>query len=288
MSKKVLVTGASGFLGSMVIRELLKRGHKVVATSRSSEKISKADFFDKVTFVPYTLGETIENMFEYFHSPDAVIHLAWAGLPNYKELFHIEKNLNENYAFIKSLVKSGSKNISVAGTCFEYGLAEGELSEHMKTEPILAYALAKDILHKMMIQLKTKFDFHFTWSRIFYILGGTKERRTIFSMLDEALENGESVFNMSGGEQLRDYLTAEDTASYLVSVALQTEVDGAVNIGSGTPISIRTLIENYLKTIGKSIKLNLGYYSYPTYEPMAFWAHTGKLSLILENEKARR
>ena len=99
--------------------------------------------------------------------------------------------------------------------------------------------------------------------------------------LDRALEKGETVFNMSGGEQLRDYLPVEKVAEYLVKIAIQNQVSGLINCCSGSPISIRKLVENYLEKKQKSIHLNLGYYPYPDYEPMAFWGDDKKLKAAL-------
>jgi len=86
---------------------------------------------------------------------------------------------------------------------------------------------------------------------------------------------------MSGGEQLRDYLPVTEVARALVSLALAKKDTGAINICSGTPISVRKLVEDLIKENGWSITLNLGHYPYPDYEPMAFWGDSGKLSTFI-------
>ena len=113
--------------------------------------------------------------------------------------------------------------------------------------------------------------------------GKGQNPKAILSQLDRALENGETIFNMSGGEQLRDYLPVEKVAEYIVKIAMQNKVNGIINCCSGTPVSIRKLVENYLEKKHKSLHLNLGCYPYPDYEPMAFWGHTKKLKMALEN-----
>ncbi len=82
---------------------------------------------------------------------------------------------------------------------------------------------------------------------------------------------------MSGGEQLRDYLPVEKVAEYIVRTALQNDVTGVINCCSGKPVSVRKLIEDYLEEKKKNIRLNLGYYPYPDYEPMAFWGDIRRL-----------
>jgi dTDP-6-deoxy-L-talose 4-dehydrogenase (NAD+) len=200
-----------------------------------------------------------------------IIHLSWQGLPNYKELFHFEKNLPNNYYFLKNMVESGCKKVVVIGTCFEYGMQSGLLKEDLETKPDNPYALAKDTLRKYLEQLQKQVDFNLKWIRLFYIYGKGQNPNSILSQLEVALENGEKVFNMSGGEQLRDYLPVKKVAEYIVKISLQDKINGIINCCSGKSISIRKLVENYLTKNNKSIELNLGYYPYSDYEPMAFW-----------------
>ncbi|OQW92801.1 MAG: epimerase [Thiotrichaceae bacterium IS1] len=278
---KVLVTGATGFIGNHVVQTLLNLNYEVVASSRSIEKAKQFAWFEKVIFVGANLRETKENYFEYFQKPDALIHLSWEGLPNYKDLFHFEENLFSNYFFLKNMVEHGLKDLLVTGTCFEYGMQSGGLYENLETKPNNPYGLAKDTLRKFLEQLKIKIDFHFKWVRLFYLYGKGQNPNSVLSQLDRALQSDETVFNMSGGEQLRDYLPVEKVAEYIVKIALQNQVTGIINCCSGNPISIRRLVENYLTEQKKSIKLNLGCYPYPDYEPMAFWGNPLKLESCL-------
>ena len=86
---------------------------------------------------------------------------------------------------------------------------------------------------------------------------------------------------MSGGEQTRDYLPVEKVAEYIVKIALQKKVDGIINCCSGVPVTVKDFVEAYLKAVGKTIKLNFGYYPYTDYEPMHFWGSTEKLNKSL-------
>ena len=106
--------------------------------------------------------------------------------------------------------------------------------------------------------------------------GQGQNSKSILSLLDAAIDNGDTVFNMSGGEQLRDYLPIEAVAQQL-SDLYDVKAEGTFNICSGQPISIRRLVEERVQKRGCDIKLNLGYYPYPDYEPMAFWGLTEEL-----------
>ncbi len=225
------------------------------------------------------------NYFSYFDSPDLLIHLAWQGLPNYKSLFHFENNLPVHYSFLKNMVVHGLKNIVVTGTCFEYGMKEGCLSEDMITDPQNPYALAKDTLRKFLFELKKKHPFDCRWIRLFYMYGEGQNANSLLSQLQAALQNGDKEFNMSGGEQERDYLPIEKVAEYIVTIALQDNISGVINCCSGQPIKVKQLVENYLKDNKQEIKLNLGYYPYADYEAMSFWGDDTKLKKII-NERS--
>ena len=90
---KVLVTGATGFVGRYVVNELLRYEHHVIATSRNLDKARSYGWFSEVQYIPYNLNVVQENFFQFFQQPELLIHLAWEGLPNYKDLFHLDHNL---------------------------------------------------------------------------------------------------------------------------------------------------------------------------------------------------
>ena len=92
---------------------------------------------------------------------------------------------------------------------------------------------------------------------------------------------------MSGGEQERDYLPVGEVAELLVRVAAQDQVTGVVNCASGRPVTVRALVEEHLRRRGASLRLNLGRYPYPDYEPMRFWADTKKLAAALAADNAQ-
>lgn len=272
--EKILVTGATGFIGRYVVANLQQHGYHVVATSTSNS----AYRFDLNNF------DSSVNYFKYFNEPRKIIHLAWQGLPNYKGLFHFEVNLPLHYAFLKNIIDNGCKDVTVIGTCFEYGLREGKLSEDMVADPRNPYALAKDCLRKFLTELQKTDPFIFRWVRLFYMYGKGQNPRSLFSQLDSALENNEKVFNMSEGQQVRDYLPVEDVADYISKISLQDKITGVINCCSGKPVTVKSMVEDYLLKKKKSINLNLGYYSYPDYEPMSFWGDNSKLQAILNEQ----
>jgi dTDP-6-deoxy-L-talose 4-dehydrogenase (NAD+) len=283
---RILVTGATGFIGRHVVDYLFSLGkHELITTAAESkeEAQSLCPVLKNTVYISKNLNDKEGNYFSFFRNPDCVIHLSWEGLPNYNELFHIERNLPSNFYFIKNMIQNGLADITVAGTCFEYGLQDGCLNEEMPAAPVTVYGLAKDTLRKFVELLHSTYKFNLKWARFFYLYGEGQGKKTLWGQLEEAAKNNQNEFNMSMGEQLRDYISIECAAEYMSTIALQNEITGIINCCSGKPVSVRRFVENFFNERGIDMKLNLGYYPYPEFEPLAFWGDTEKLSKLLEN-----
>lgn len=278
---KVAVTGASGFLGQYVLRELAKRGNvEVIAAARTMKESGLQVGREK--FVCLDVDSVpLDTAFAMLDSPDIVIHLAWAGLPNYMSLHHIEAHLANQYRFLSSMVRSGLPSLTCAGTCFEYGMAAGALTEDMPSNPTNPYGFAKETLRRQLGFLQAQQNFRLTWARLFYVYGEGQPSTSLYQQFMSAGRSGERRFRMSSGEQLRDFLPVEEVASYLVTLALDTSGSGTVNVCSGKPVSVRSLVEKWRTEQDWDIELDLGYYPYPDYEPMAFWGSNRRLHDLL-------
>lgn len=279
---KVAVTGATGFIGRHVLAELAARDLEVVAATRGQARHMPE--FANVEWTTLDLASPPADSFEALGRPDILIHLAWGGLPNYRALHHFEVELPLHYAFLRQMTDAGLKSLLVAGTCLEYGLRPGALSETMPTEPITPYGFAKDTLRRQLeyLQRDRASAFRMTWARLFFMHGEGQAATSLLPQLRKAVEQGDARFKMSGGEQLRDYLRVTEVARTLVALALKDQDAGSVNICSGTPRSVRSLVEGWLREHRWSIDLELGHYPYPDYEPMAFWGDRQKLDRVLE------
>lgn len=275
---KIAVTGASGFIGRYVLTNLLKSQNEVVAVTRDATRL--ADLNRHVQIIEMDIACPAVNCFEQLGRPDVLIHLAWDGLPNYKSLHHFETELPRQYHFLKTMIEAGLPSLLVTGTCFEYGMQSGPLSADMQTQPNNPYGYAKDALRQQLLFLQAVQPFNLTWARLFYMYGEGQPNSSLYPKLKEATLRGDNVFNMSGGEQLRDYLPAKDVASRISRLAITSDNVGTINICSGKPISVRSLVEKWLQENDWEIELNLGYYPYPDYEPMAFWGDSSRTDSI--------
>ncbi len=266
---KVAVTGASGFIGRHVLAELKKHSVEIVAVTRESVRIHNLD--ESICIVEIDIAYPRQDIFKLLGKPDVLIHLAWDGLPNYSSLHHYETELPRQYHFLKDMIDAGLPSLFVCGTCSEYGMQSGPLDAGISAKPNSPYGYAKDALRQQLVFLKGVKYFNLTWARLFYMYGEGQSSTSLYPKLKDAVLQGDKVFNMSGGEQLRDYLPVEEVARKIVHAAMAQSDMGTINICSGKPISVRTLVEQWISESSWKIQLNLGYYPYPDYEPMAFW-----------------
>lgn len=276
---KVAVSGAGGFIGRHVLAELVRLHKTVVVIARDASRVPLAP---GVSVVALDLAAPPIHSFELLGRPDVLIHLAWEGLPNYSAARHVKIELPRQLAFLRSLIADGLTALVVTGTCLEYGMRSGALHEALSAAPTISYAIAKDRLRCELEGLRASYGFALTWARLFYTYGQGQAPGSLLPQLAAAVARGDERFDMSGGEQLRDYLPVEEVARLLVALALQHCDAGVVNVCSGTPMRVRDLVETWLAAHQWRIALNLGHYPYPDYEPMAFWGDRAHLDAVLE------
>ncbi len=182
MATRVLITGSTGFVGSHVLKMLAGRNIEIVAAVRKvpSGKDPTVDYklFDLRSW-PKGL-----DLFTFFGRPDFCIHLAWEGLPDYKANFHLEENLPAHVEMLENLIANGLQRLTVTGTCLEYGLQDGELTEEMECFPVVAYAKAKLKLLTTLDELSKRHNTELKWLRLFYMYGTGQNANSLIPQLD--------------------------------------------------------------------------------------------------------
>lgn len=276
----VSITGSTGFIGTHLIKQINKENYKINLLSRKKIKITNK----KNTFIRFDLNNRYKNCFKKIGSPNVLIHLAWGGIPNYTSKYHLKEELEKQYIFLYSCIKNGLKNLIVTGTCLEYGDINGRLNENMFVNPKISYAKAKHKLYKKLIKLKKKYNFNLVWARVFYVYGENPTHKTIYSELKEAINNNQKFFNMSPGDQIRDYIHVSELIKILILFTkLHTDI-GIINICSGKKLMLKTIVKDWIKKNKSLIKINTGYYKYNSYEPKNIIGSTKKLNYFLNNK----
>ncbi len=278
---RILVTGATGFIGHHVVNALLAHGHEVVAAGRDTATATQQPWYCSADFLPLDVTGDTTDLFERSGRPDALLHAAWDRLDDYRAPLHFEQQLFDHYHFISTLVRQGLRQCLVLGTCLEYGLQQGALHEELPCKPILAYPLAKHLLHQMLQGLQLSTPFRLQWTRLFYTHGPGQRGSSLLAQLDAAIAGNTPVFHMSPGDQQRDYLPVQELASLLARIVEQRDFDGTLNCCSGKPMTVRALVEARIRERGATIRLNAGHFDYPQHEPFAFWGDTTRLRQLL-------
>jgi Nucleoside-diphosphate-sugar epimerases len=274
---KIAISGATGFIGRHVVAEMKKRSLQPTLLVRPGRSVAEPN----QTVIECDLKNPPEDLYQQLGRPDVLIHLAWGGLPQYASLHHFEEELPAHYQFLKQLIRGGLKRCLITGTCLEYGKQEGELVEERPACPIVPYAFAKDSLRRQLEFLRMTQEFHLTWARLFYTYGEGQAAASLYSQLRAAVARGDKVFDMSGGEQVRDYLPVDAVARALTELAsIQTEV-GIVNVCAGHGVTVRRLVEEWVQQNQWQITLNFGRLPYLDYEAMNFWGSDRKLKTVL-------
>lgn len=283
---KIAITGATGFIGRHVLA-LFKAdsAHDIVIVSRQEhvDGLGKSGF----QWVTMDVGNAPADAYERMGRPDVLIHMAWGGLPNYSSRHHFERELPAQYQFLKDLIRAGLKKVLVTGTCFEYGMQNGALAEDTMTMPTNPYGFAKDVLRKQLEFLQCDQHFQLVWARMFYLYGDGQATNSLLPQLRRAVAQGDVEFNMSAGDQLRDYMPVEDAAKCIASLAVRDDAPAIINVCSGKPVSVRSMVEQWLHKFEWELKLNLGYYPYFVHEPMAFWGDCEILNKYLKTRNKK-
>lgn len=266
--RTVAVTGACGFVGRHLVDFLRPlSGCRVVAVGRDEARLKSLG----VDYAVLDLTRENPDCFARLGRPDTLIHLAWDGLGNYQDPGHVEVQLMASYRFITALLRQGVSSVTVAGTCYEYGLQSGCLGEEVAAAPTTSYAVAKDSLRRFLELARLREPFQLCWGRLFFLHGPGQNPKALLPQLERAIASGAECFDMSGGEQLRDYLAVQEAAALLAKLALQRGSSGIFNVCSGAPVSVRRLVEERIAARGGRLRLNLGVYPYPAHEPMCYW-----------------
>ena len=265
---KIFITGASGFIGSHLVRLLMEKNHQVMILTRTDKPLIH---MDKVQNRPEriigTLEDTglLEDSIRAFH-PEVCIHLAWYAEPGkYLDSAQNIQSFTSSLTLFNILIKAGCRQIVAAGTCFEYDTAFGYLNEDTPTRPASLYAAAKLSCYLMGSQLAKSAGIPFAWGRIFYPYGPEEDQRRLVPAAIAALNQG-IPFPATPGEQIRDYIHVADVAAAFC-LLMEKQADGIFNVSTGSPVSVRQLLETLGRLMSRGNLIEPGALPYRNWEP---------------------
>lgn len=272
---KILVTGANGYLGTGVVKQLCDDGQTVVAACHS-----RTDIVDIRAEIKQCDIFNIDNPYEYFEKPDVLLHMAWRNGFVHNDNSHID-DLPKHYAFIKKMLDAGCKQIAVLGTMHEVGFFEGSIKEDTPTHPESLYGISKDALRNITKLLCKNAGATFQWLRGYYIVGNSEHGCSIFSKITAAEKNGQELFPFTMGINQWDFINYDDFAKQVAATVEQKEIDGVINICYGRPEKLADRVERFIKENGYKIKLDYGKFPDRPYDSKAVWGDDKKIRKIM-------
>lgn len=277
---KVALTGATGFIGRHVLSALASHDPDLCVVVRPGRPVPALPA--QARAVVLDLDEAAPDTFDRLGRPDVLVHLAWGGLPHYAAATHVDIELPRQRRFLDACVQGGLRRLLVTGTCLEYGMQEGELSEDRPAAPTTAYAIAKHRLHQELEAWRGTRGLALAWLRVFYLFGPGQATSSLFSQLNAAIDRGEAHFPMSAGDQVRDFMPVERAADEIARLAVQPTDPGTVNLCSGQPTRVIDIARRWVAERGADIQLDTGRFPYPAYEPFSFWGNRSRLDHLLD------
>lgn len=272
---KILVTGANGYIGQGVVKQLLDDGIDVVASDFVCDHVD-----ERATKIEANLFE-LEDPYKALGEPDAVLHLAWRNGFVHNSETHLQ-DLPEHYKFLCKLIDAGINKVVVMGSMHEIGFFEGSIKANTPANPQSLYGIAKNALRQAVELYAEKKNVKFQWIRGYYIVGNSQYGSSIFSKITAAEQKSQEEFPFTMGQNQWDFLDYDKFCLQVAAIAEQDEYLGIINACSGRPEKLADRVERFIKENGYKIKLAYGKFPDRSYDSKAVWGDDSIVHKILE------
>jgi nucleoside-diphosphate-sugar epimerase len=279
---KLLVSGASGFLGKYVLPFLHNRNDEVFLIVRDQKHAKNlAKDYPKFTIILYDYTKNLrfsvgEKNF------DVYLNLAWGELNNFHSSWHLNNELPAQKRMLADVILLGVKKVVSIGTCLEYSNLVGEIRESDQCEPVIPYAVAKNEFRKFIEKTCNSNEIKYSWIRLFYFYGHGQQPRTLFGQIQAAVNSDQDTFiGSTNGMQSLDYMHVNEVAAKLVELVYLGDAFGQINLCGGFPRTLREIVQSWIAEESWKIQIVWGEDLPRAYEQNAFWGSTKKLDQII-------
>lgn len=275
--KKILVTGASGFIGRHCLSKLVARNYEVHAVSRETQRADsgdvcwhEADLLD-LSCIPGLMAEI---------RPTHLLHMAWHVAPGVWASTGGDQYLRWVQSSLELLIRftenSGERAV-MAGSCTEYDWRYGYCSEAVTPlNPNTLYGVCKNSVQQQFSAFSRESGLSSAWGRIFFLYGPFENKARLVSSVINSILSGETA-RCTSGTQIRDFLYVDDVADAFVALT-DSDVEGPVNIASGRPVLLKDVIYSIADRLGRKDLVSLGALPMPANETPLVAADISRLS----------
>jgi UDP-glucose 4-epimerase len=255
---RIFLTGASGFVGSFFLRNLLSTGdHEVAVLLRTPETAWRIkDLLSDTQLIQGDLSNLsdFEAQVKDFQ-PIAFVHLAWNGVSGKDRNTLMQwRNVPETLELVEMASKVGATHWIGLGSQAEYGPCQNKINETTHTRPTTLYGVSKLAACTLSERLCQELGIRHAWLRLFSSYGPTDNPDWLIPYLTRTLLARQKP-SLTRAEQLWDYIYIEDVASAIRAVLETNEAVGIFNLGSGRALRLRTLIEKIRDFIDPDLSL---------------------------------
>lgn len=273
--KRVLLTGATGFIGRHCIPLLASRGYDIHAISTRESLDSRSGIsWHKVDLLASSqLQELVADV-----APSHLLHFAWyvASGKYWASLENIHW-VQSSLELLQAFIANGGERAVMAGTCAEYDWRYGYCSEKVTPlVPSTLYSACKHSLQIILDNVSKQTGLSSAWGRVFFLYGPYEHQNRLISSVIHSLLTGKQA-RCSHGNQIRDYLYVRDVADAFVAL-LESDVEGPVNIGSGRPVLLKDLVQMIADKLMNEEHINFGAVPVPLDEPPLVVADVQRLN----------
>lgn len=274
--KKVLVTGASGFIGRHTIDKLKASGYEVHAIAFKNPLTTIDVIWHTVDLLNFAeTAKLIEKL-----KPTHLLHLAWDVSPGYLNSLNNFEWVNASINLMKEFQKHNGKRIVMSGTCLQYKEIDSPYNEETTPRvPSFVYGTCKQALQSMLEIFSAQTGISYAWGYVFFLYGKYEYPYRLVPSVMDALIRGENI-DCTSGQQIRDFLYVEDVADAFVRL-LDSDFQGSINIASGQALQLKELINKIVDLSNNKNLVNIGGKPTPQNERYQILADTSRLKTVL-------
>lgn len=266
----MLVTGASGFVGTQIVKQLQQNGHalRLVARAGAASRLAGQTPDADIIQCDDVFAQTPQWWEQACKGVDAIIHAAWYVNP--ADYLDSEQNaacISGTFKMAQGAAVARVQHFVGLGTCMEYALPSEQLSIDSPTAPATVYGACKLALFTILDGFFEATDVQFSWCRLFYLFGEGENDKRLYPYLHRCLAAGKPA-TLGAGTQLRDYLDVAVAGAAIADVVDTGQV-GAINVCSGRPVSIRAFAESIADRYGRRDLLEFGVHQPHPRDPAA-------------------